>query len=114
MDQLSFEAIDEIGRGLEREELARRDSFQPRREAVFAAGGMQIRVTCMKSADEGCHFVASVKLPAPRGAAVGQELTAGLSGGITCASTAVRVLGVHIRAAARATASAADYIEGLS
>jgi len=113
MDQLSFEAIDEIGRGLEREELARRDSFQPRREAVFSAGGMQIRVTCMKSANEGCHFVASVRLPAPRGAACAQELTAGLSGGCSSASTAVRVLAMHIRAAARSAAAAADYLEGM-
>lgn len=114
MDTLNYEMIDAAGRDLQRDEEARRDSFQPRREAVFSAVGMQIRVTCMRSAEEGCHFVASVRLPAPRGAACGQEITAGMAGGITAASTAVRVLGLHVRAAARSAAAAADFLEALS
>ena len=112
MESLNYEMIDAAGRELEQAEVLRPDD-QPRREAVFSAGGIQIRVSCMRGS-EGVSFVASARLPAPRGAACGQEITAGLSGGITAASTAVRVLGVHVRAAARSTAAAADYLEGLS
>lgn len=103
--------INELGRELADHESARGD--EPRRWLEFQAGGQPFRVAAMRGPDN-LFFVATARIPAPRGASTGIEIAAGLGGGCSSAACAVQMLALRVREAADGTARAASALEALS